>query len=60
MYCVEFKEYVYVLHVFQKKSKSGIATDQKDLDLIDQRLKEAKAAYKELKKGGENENKYKR
>lgn len=48
------------LHAFQKKSKSGIATDKKDLDLIDQRLKEAKVAYKELKKREKNEIKHKR
>jgi predicted XRE-type DNA-binding protein len=30
-----------VLHVFQKKSKRGIATPRKDLDLIRQRLAEA-------------------
>jgi phage-related protein len=48
MYLVEFKEYVFVLHAFQKKSKSGIATEKKDVDLIQRRLKEAKEAYKEL------------
>lgn len=48
VYLVEFKEYVFVLHAFQKKSKSGIATDKKDVDLIHRRLKEAKDAYKEL------------
>lgn len=30
---------LYVLHAFQKKSKQGIATPQKDLDLIRERLK---------------------
>jgi len=30
---------VYVLHCFQKKSKSGIATSKRDLDLIQRRLK---------------------
>ncbi len=60
VYCVAFKECIYVLHAFHKKSKSGIATDKKDLDLIDQRLKEAKASYKELKKGNKNEVKNKR
>ena len=32
---------IYVLHAFQKKSKKGIATPQKDIDLIKQRYKEA-------------------
>jgi len=32
---------IYVLHVFQKKSKSGIKTPRQDLDLVASRLKEA-------------------
>lgn len=48
VYTVEFKGYVFVLHVFQKKSKTGIATPKKDIDLILQRLKEAKEVYKQL------------
>jgi phage-related protein len=32
---------VYVLHAFQKKSKSGITTPQKDIELIRRRLAEA-------------------
>lgn len=32
----------YVLHAFQKKAKSGIATPQRDMDLIRQRLKLAR------------------
>jgi len=30
-----------VLHVFKKKSKSGIATPKPDLELIERRLKQA-------------------
>ena len=41
VYTVRFTERVYVLHVFQKKSKRGIATPQSDIDLIRQRLKRA-------------------
>ena len=41
VYTVKLKHSVYVLHVFQKKSKRGIATPKADLDLITQRLKEA-------------------
>jgi phage-related protein len=33
---------IYVLHAFQKKSKRGIATPQKDLDLVRRRLMEAR------------------
>lgn len=45
VYTVRFADTVYVLHVFQKKSKKGIATDQKDVELIRARLKEAEAHY---------------
>ena len=38
VYTVRFRGFVYVLHAFQKKSKSGIATPKKDIDLIQQRL----------------------
>jgi phage-related protein len=51
VYTVGFKEAVYVLHVFQKRSKKGIATPQKDLDLIDRRLKAAEEHYKVWAKG---------
>ena len=37
-----------VVHVFQKKSKSGIATPKPDLDLIRSRLKVAARRAKEL------------
>jgi phage-related protein len=39
----------YVLHAFQKKSTKGIATPQKEIDLIWQRLAVAKRHYKEGK-----------
>lgn len=39
VYTVRFEDAVYVLHVFQKKSKTGIKTDQQDIELIRQRLK---------------------
>ncbi len=41
VYTVRFVEAVYVLHAFQKKSKHGIATPKKDLELIKWRLAEA-------------------
>jgi phage-related protein len=43
VYTVRFSDAVYVLHVFQKKSKSGIATPKPDMDLIEERLKQAAA-----------------
>jgi len=39
VYLVRFAERVFVLHVFQKKSKHGIATPKQDLDLIRRRRK---------------------
>jgi len=47
VYTVKFKEVVYVLHAFQKKSKKGIATPKLELDLIKQRLKTAEQHYKD-------------
>jgi phage-related protein len=41
VYTVRQRSGVYVLHAFQKKSKHGIKTSKRDLDLIAQRLKEA-------------------
>jgi phage-related protein len=41
VYTVRFAEIVYVLHAFQKKSKKGIATPQKDVELIKKRLRDA-------------------
>jgi phage-related protein len=42
-----FEDAVYVLHVFQKKSKRGIATPKKELDLIHKRLADARRDYSE-------------
>jgi phage-related protein len=50
VYTVEFRDVIAVLHVFQKKSKSGIATPKKEIDLILQRLKQARIEYHELKR----------
>jgi phage-related protein len=47
VYAVRFAEAIYVLHAFQKKSKSGIATPKKDVELIRQRLAEAGRMHRE-------------
>jgi phage-related protein len=39
VYAIRFKEAVYVLHVFQKKSRKGIETARSDVNLIKERLK---------------------
>jgi phage-related protein len=41
VYTVRFAGRVYVLHVFQKKSKRGMATPQLEIELVRQRLKRA-------------------
>lgn len=43
VYTVRFAGIVYVLHCFEKKSKQGIETPKRDMDLIRARLKEARA-----------------
>lgn len=47
VYTIRFEEVIYVLHIFQKKSKKGIATPKEDMELIKQRLKWAEVLYKE-------------
>ena len=42
VYVAQFGEAIYVLHAFQKKATSGIATPQRELDLIRQRLQLAR------------------
>jgi len=50
VYTVRLADCVFVLHAFQKKSKSGIATPKADIDLIKQRLKQAVEISKSQKK----------
>jgi len=45
LYTVRFKDAVYVLHAFQKKSTKGIKTAKADVNLISRRLKSAKEDY---------------
>ena len=47
VYTVRFCDALYVLHAFQKKSKTGIATPRKDIDLIRQRLADAEHDYRQ-------------
>lgn len=47
VYIVNLEDAVYVLHVFQKKSKTGIKTPQEEIDLVKQRLKQLKAHLKQ-------------
>jgi len=45
VYTVHFREVIYVLHAFQKKSPKGIKTAQLDIDLIERRLRIAQQDY---------------
>ena len=47
VYTVRFREAVYVLHAFQKKSKMGRETTKGDLELVKQRLREAEQIAEE-------------
>jgi phage-related protein len=47
---VQLGRRIYVLHAFQKKSKKGIATPQRDVDLIKKRYAEARELADEYEK----------
>ncbi len=51
VYTVKFKDAVYLLHAFQKKSKRGAQTPQEDIDIIRSRLKIAEADHEQRRKG---------
>ena len=50
IYTVRFAGVIYVLHAFQKKSTKGIATPQREIDLIRKRLADAERQFKERQK----------
>ena len=52
VYTVRFAGVVYVLHAFQKKSRSGIATPKRDLALIETRLRRAEEDYRQWRASG--------
>jgi len=47
VYTIRFAEAVYVLHAFQKKSPKGIKTARRDVELVSERLKQARKEYQE-------------
>jgi len=51
VYTVRFAAAVFVLHCFQKKSTRGIATPQREIEIIRQRLQTAERIAKELSHG---------
>jgi phage-related protein len=46
VYTVRFADVVYVLHAFQKKSKKGIATPKREIELIKSRLRDAEELHR--------------
>lgn len=54
VYTVQFREAVYVLHAFQKKSKHGIKTPQREIELVRNRLKAAIRDH-EVRYGGKKQ-----
>ena len=46
VYTLKYSDSVYVLHAFQKKSKNGRETPRRDMQLIEQRLREAEQLAK--------------
>ena len=47
VYTVRFRDVIYVLHAFQKRSKKGIATPKMEMDLIALRLAAAEKDYRD-------------
>ena len=46
IYAVQLDENIWVIHAFQKKSKTGIKTPKPDIDLVKERLKQLKEMLK--------------
>jgi len=49
IYTIHFKDVIYVLHAFQKKSRKGIATPVTDIRMINKRLQQAVEHYEAIK-----------
>jgi phage-related protein len=53
MYLVNLPDGLYALHAFQKKSKKGIATPRREVELVEKRVDRAVAASRErMQKNG--------
>ena len=50
VYTVKFAEAVFVLHCFQKKSKSGIATPKQEMNIVRARLRATQQLIEELRR----------
>lgn len=47
VYTLRYADAVYVLHAFQKKSKTGRETPRRDIEMVRQRLREAEQIARE-------------
>ncbi|WP_149976504.1 type II toxin-antitoxin system RelE/ParE family toxin [Microcystis aeruginosa] len=47
VYAIKLSNAIFILHAFQKKSKSGIKTPKQNVNLIKERLKKAQEIAKE-------------
>lgn len=47
VYSVRYKEAIYVLHAFQKKSTQGIKTPEREIETVSKRLRRAAVDYEE-------------
>ena len=56
MYTVRFADAVYVLHAFEKRSKKGIKTPKREMDVVRSRLRMAWESDRERanRKGGKD------
>ena len=52
VYTTKFKDNVYVLHCFEKKSKKSRETPRRDINLIEKRLKEAEKHHRLIQDRG--------
>ncbi len=50
VYAVSIGESIYVIHAFQKKSKTGIATPQFEMELIRKRIRQLRSELKNAEK----------
>ncbi|WP_206378743.1 type II toxin-antitoxin system RelE/ParE family toxin [Sphingomonas paucimobilis] len=46
IYALQLDDDIWVVHAFQKKSKSGIATPKQEIDLVRERIKRLKEALR--------------
>ena len=47
VYTAKFEKAIFVLHVFMKKSASGIATPQREIEAVQERFRRAQQLYAE-------------